>query len=104
MPDRFAPIVLTGMLVAIASAGAQPATNARPVTVRCASRGERVECPAETSGGVVLVRGAGSTSCIEGKTWGYDTRAIWVTDGCSGEFELGPTASKPQASAPESQP
>ena len=30
--------------------------------------------------------------CLLGKTWGYDDKGVWVSDGCSGEFQLAQAA------------
>ena len=54
------------------------------------SAAERQVCPGETSAGVALIRSTGSAPCLLGKTWGYDDEGIWVSDGCSGEFVVGP--------------
>lgn len=60
---------------------------AQVTTVNCASRpGERVNCPADTSKGVVLAKSSGESACLLGKTWGYDDKGVWVSDGCSAEF------------------
>lgn len=40
----------------------------------------------KTRGGVVLVRQLSRGACIEGRTWGWDRRGVWVTEGCRGEF------------------
>src|SRR5262245_33232627 len=65
-------------------------TQATAVTVSCTSTpGERQQCVADTSAGIALVRSTGSAACLLGKTWGYDNGAVWVSDGCSGEFILG---------------
>jgi hypothetical protein len=81
-----------------------PTTDAAPqqeaasakVTLTCASQpGERRECAADTSKGVVLVRSSGASPCLLGKSWGYDDNGVWVSDGCSGEFIVGaPTAAQ----------
>src|SRR5262245_47868767 len=67
-----------------------PAPQASPapqVLVTCSSKpGERIQCPADTSSGVVLARSAGAAPCLLGKTWGYDNEGIWVADGCTGVF------------------
>jgi DUF3011 family protein len=56
----------------------------------CQSRaGERQQCPADTSAGVALITSRGESSCLLGKTWGYDDNGVWVAGGCSGEFQLG---------------
>jgi DUF3011 family protein len=66
---------------------------AQPATVTCSSKeGERQDCPADTSAGIALQRSLGPGECLLGKTWGYDDKSVWVSDGCSGEFVLGQTA------------
>jgi len=45
-------------------------------------------CP--TGGDVAdarLVYQQSQSPCIQGNTWGYDSGGIWVTQGCSGEFD-----------------
>ena len=57
--------------------------------VVCTSDGGRVFCDADTRGGVRLTRQfQDSGACIQGKSWGYTERAIWVDRGCAGEFAL----------------
>ena len=74
--------------------GAESTEIARLAHVVCASQpGERQSCAADTAAGVALVRLAGSAECLLGKTWGYDDHAVWVSDGCAGEFVLGQAAS-----------
>src|SRR5215813_3062254 len=69
---------------------------AQDTTVTCSSReGERQNCPADTSAGIALQRSLGPGECLLGKTWGYDDKNVWVSDGCSGEFLLGQTAQGP---------
>jgi hypothetical protein len=59
-------------------------------TLYCASDNmRRNECPADTRGGVRMVRQRSEASCIEGRTWGYDSRRIWVDRGCRADFEVG---------------
>jgi Protein of unknown function (DUF3011) len=58
--------------------------------VTCTSKlGERNECPADTSKGVILARSFGDSPCLLGKTWGYEDKNVWVSDGCSGDFAVG---------------
>ncbi len=60
------------------------------VKVTCTSDdGRRKYCPAETRGGVQLVRQRGQTICSQGSNWGYDTHGIWVNRGCGGDFIVG---------------
>ncbi len=68
----------------------------------CASKpGERTQCAADTSAGVVLLRSMGDAPCLLGKTWGYDQTSIWVSDGCSAAFLFGAAA---QAGAAQATP
>ena len=58
--------------------------------VRCESvDGRTRECPADTRGGVRLVRQVSRTTCMEGRNWGYGRRGIWVSQGCRAEFATG---------------
>ncbi len=86
------------------AAGAQTAAPVQAATVACASTpGQRTECPADTSRGVVLLRSRGEAPCLLGRTWGYDQTSVWVSDGCSAEFATGAVAdAKPdQAARPQ---
>jgi hypothetical protein len=92
-------VVCWGLLGSITIATAQPASP--PSTVACASTRERVECAADTSRGVALRRTTSTTACILGKSWGYDPGAIWVKDGCAGEFEIGTAGQAPASTKSE---
>lgn len=52
-------------------------------------------CPADTRGGVVLRRQLSDAACVRGRTWGYDQRGVWVTQGCKGEFQVAGSAPPP---------
>jgi hypothetical protein len=100
---RIAQALLTAIVIIVAAPGAdaQPATPATHVT--CTSTGAaREHCAADTSAGVALERSTGTGACLLGKTWGYDSDGVWVSDGCGGEFVLGQagTALTPPAPAP----
>jgi hypothetical protein len=59
-------------------------------TIRCESNnGRRNYCSADTRGGVTMIRQISGASCIQGDTWGYDGRGIWVDRGCRAEFQVG---------------
>ena len=80
---------------------AQAAAQLAPVSIVCASKpGERTNCAADTSAGVVLKRSTGESPCLLGRTWGYDQANIWVSDGCSGEFITG-EAAQPETTKPK---
>lgn len=56
-------------------------------TFRCESiDGRYIECAANTRAGVQLLRQLSNAACIEGRTWGYGNRGIWVAQGCRAEF------------------
>jgi hypothetical protein len=55
----------------------------------CESReNRRNECPLPEQVDVRLVRVISTSPCLEGRSWGWDDRKIWVTGGCRAEFEL----------------
>src|SRR5450755_3678411 len=63
------------------------AQNGRQVT--CASDdGKRHLCQVDTSRGVRMTNQRSGSPCIQGQTWGYDRRGIWVDRGCRADFYL----------------
>lgn len=59
-------------------------------SITCASQNYRYTlCDTETRGGVRLVNQISRAECVEGRSWGYDRRGVWVDQGCAGEFEVG---------------
>ena len=57
--------------------------------IGCQSRsGRRVTCAADTSAGVQIIRTLSDSECRFGRDWGYDSKAIWVTNGCRAEFAV----------------
>jgi len=92
---RMSMLVILGGAFVPESAVAQqaPATQSLPQVISCvAKQGERQVCAADTAAGVALLRSTGESSCLLGKTWGYDDAGIWVFDGCGGEFAVGSTS------------
>ena len=64
----------------------------------CSSKvGDTTHCAADTSKGVVLARSYGTSACLLGKTWGYDDKGVWVSDGCVADFLVAGTAAAAQA-------
>jgi len=58
--------------------------------IYCASDdGRRNYCRIDTRGGVRLVRQRSDSACVRGRTWGSDSRGIWVDRGCRADFEVG---------------
>jgi hypothetical protein len=70
--------------------GLAVSSTASAERIVCESRNfERNYCVAgERISSVRLVHQRSRARCSEGRTWGYDNRGIWVTDGCSGEFDF----------------
>ena len=85
----------------IIGSGMNTARSAYGRTVICESdRSGRMNCPADTSMGVVLIRQISSRSCRLGRDWGYDQNGIWTRHGCRAEFGLGvAAAAAPMASS-----
>ena len=68
--------------------------------ITCTSQpGGREQCAADTSSGVILARSTGEAPCLLGKTWGYDDKGVWVTDGCGGEFVVAAAAPDEESQA-----
>jgi hypothetical protein len=67
-----------------------PGGPQRPMPLlRCESRNNRRSyCAADTRGGVTLARQLGQAQCVQGRSWGFDTRGIWVEAGCRAEFRI----------------
>jgi hypothetical protein len=64
--------------------------NGSGQSIRCESTDNHTRhCDMDTRGGVFLSRRLSDASCTEGRTWGYDSRGVWVTGGCRGEFTSG---------------
>lgn len=60
-------------------------------TVTCSSRNYRYQyCRVDTENRVRLERQVSAFSpCVQGDTWGYDARGVWVDRGCQAEFRVG---------------
>jgi len=71
--------------------GPGPMPGPRPeAVITCSSNnGGRNWCPANTRGGVRLVRQRSGSPCIEGSTWGFNHHGVWVDRGCRADFALG---------------
>ncbi len=61
----------------------------RVTTVTCASNdGRRHYCEIDTRSGVRLLQQKSGSPCEQERTWGADTRGIWVDHGCRADFEV----------------
>lgn len=50
--------------------------------------GNRVQCKADTSQGVQIIRSFNQARCGFGREWGYDRKGVWVTNGCRAAFAV----------------
>jgi hypothetical protein len=56
-------------------------------TLSCSSDdGHRHFCPADTRGGVLLLKQRSKSSCEQGHSWGFKRDRIWVDHGCRADF------------------
>jgi hypothetical protein len=66
------------------------ATSATARSIVCESQSNATQyCAADTRGGVTLSVQYSHASCRQGRSWGYDNRGIWVSNGCRAQFDLG---------------
>ena len=57
-------------------------------SIECSSRNyQPARCGATINRGVTIERVLGG-ECIEGRTWGWDNRGIWVNNGCRARFRI----------------
>src|SRR5258706_5206089 len=62
----------------------------RRTVITCESdRDDRSFCEADTSRGITLTRQLSRRDCVLNRSWGYNSRGIWVSHGCRAEFTLG---------------
>ncbi len=60
-----------------------------PRRLTCESKDRRKRfCGATISTGANLVRQLSGSPCVEGRSWGWDKRGVWVDDGCRAEFSV----------------
>jgi hypothetical protein len=67
--------------------GPGPGRPPSGVSITCSSNnGQRNYCPANTSRGVRLTNQRSGSPCIQGQTWGFNEKSIWVDRGCRADF------------------
>lgn len=81
--------VVGGLAFALAGRAEAQTYGGYGEVVRCESRDFRqAYCAIDVSGGVRIVNQLSNTACVEGRTWGWDRRGVWVSGGCRAEFEV----------------
>lgn len=88
---KFAPsLPFVAALVFAAVSFTLPAVGNAETTVTCESHSnQRNNCRADTRGGVSLQTQLSKAGCYQGNSWGYDSRFIWVSNGCRAVFRTG---------------
>jgi hypothetical protein len=82
----------------VAAANAASAGDTSPIVSTSSavdSSGRIVHCVSTASGRTYCgahhahyrFHGTADPVCVEGKTWGFDSRGVWVTGGCKGDFD-----------------
>jgi hypothetical protein len=72
----------------VAPAAAQDPPQGRK-RIKCESpSGTYKLCEAAVGGNVTVARQISDTKCVEGQTWGWNSRGIWVDKGCRADFEF----------------
>lgn len=57
--------------------------------VECHSNDHKAKyCDARIRRDVRLVRQQSKAACIEGRSWGWDRRGLWVSNGCRAQFSV----------------
>ena len=60
-----------------------------PQSVRCESdRGREQRCDVGVWKGAALTRQLSKSPCVQGHSWGWDQRGVWVSRGCRAEFTV----------------
>ena len=60
-----------------------------PETITCESKDKRYNyCRVRVRDDVQLVRQRSSAACSFGRSWGYDSRGVWVDRGCRADFAV----------------
>ena len=95
--SRVIKAALLSLIVGLPGAVATMPAQAQTGRIVCSSINYRpATCNAWTQGRVQLLRELSTGNlCRQGRTWGFDDRSIWVSNGCRAEFEFGQGASRP---------
>ena len=88
MQKRYALIAVLGV-AALAAAERPAMAQEQQQVITCSSDdGERHHCDADTRNGVSMGRQRSGSACVQGSSWGYDRRGVWVDKGCRADFVL----------------
>lgn len=84
---KFRSIFVTG--VAVLGVSLMSTSLRADHKVRCESKNHQYRmCKVDTHGYVRLVKERSRAECIQGRTWDYDRRGIWVDSNCKADFVI----------------
>ena len=94
LPAAMTALALAGVAAASPPAKAQWNSGVGERRVQCISNvnGENFCAIPGGNGPVRLLRSYGPNACVEGSTWRFDSRGVYVRNGCRGEFAYGAPA------------
>jgi Protein of unknown function (DUF3011) len=75
-------------LVAAALVVFCPRSSAQASLTCSSDDGHRHYCPADTRGGVRLLKQRSGSPCDQGSSWGFDRGGVWVDRGCRADFVI----------------
>lgn len=82
-------LVKYSLSVIIASSSLFGAAAFAEQSITCKSNNYHYHsCKLDGPGHVRLKKQISTRDCVQGKTWDYDRRAIWVDDGCAAKFAV----------------
>lgn len=89
MRIRLSLLGLIGLAALTVAARPAIAQQQQDQVITCSSDdGGRHYCQADVRGGVSLGRQHSGSPCVQGSTWGYDRRGVWVDRGCRADFVI----------------
>ena len=72
----------------VGRAACRPRRRRRASSARAATSSTSSARPAFNISDARMVRQISGASCVQGSSWGWDRRGVWVTRGCAGVFEV----------------
>jgi len=81
---------ITAIVFAMSAMLAMPQAAEAQARVQCESRDYSYQfCPLGGGvDGVVLIEQRSRSACVQGVSWGWDRRGVWVDRGCEGVFDV----------------
>ena len=85
---RYIRYVVCFGITVLACLSVSPSASAEQI-IRCRSDDYQYNhCPTREHGPIRLTQQISKSACVEGRTWGYDRRGVWVDQGCDAKFRV----------------